>query len=492
MPIIENNNHIDKTNGHTKQLCIICGDDSDGLHFGKHTCRACAAFFRRTVSLKLEYTCKQDGNCAIEKSARNMCRSCRFQKCLGEGMLVAAVQHSRDGIGKRKEPEKRGSIDSAPAIKAPKPLEMIIQSPTSSTSISDYTPPDTVLSSTYWSPPPLSTSNNTIFMPLDSFTASFPSTYGNSVSPQNLVLNGTLASNLENKPGNMPHIVHNFANLLARPSAFTPVRETEMRVLAKMVEGYQNFLSLRKAGYALVDDIPRFRREDGDIPISNFGRSKQICKIEASLLMDTLEKFYMPYAELTQPDKNHLFDTFYCLFANTERAFRTYKAFGGRSEDDRMIMPDGGYVKLSELEKFYENTKMVKGDPHEVAKVFEGTMSYIRNVVVEHMRRIDISEVELCALSGMFLWRDTVQHISSDGANILYRTRDEILRDLHIYYRNNGLIESEVTTKTAHLFLLIPKIENSVKLFRENFHIAEIFNMLELDSCCKKQVDSND
>lgn len=67
MPIIENNNHIEKTNGHTKQLCIICGDDSDGLHFGKHTCRACAAFFRRTVSLKLEYTCKQDGNCAIEK-----------------------------------------------------------------------------------------------------------------------------------------------------------------------------------------------------------------------------------------------------------------------------------------------------------------------------------------------------------------------------------------------------------------------------------------
>jgi hypothetical protein len=126
-----------------------------------------------------------------------------------------AVQHSRDGIGKRKEPEKRSSIDSAPVIKAPKPLEMIIQSPTSSTSISDYTPPDTVLSSTYWSPPPLSTSNNTIFMPLDSFTASFPSTYGTSVSPQNLVLNGTLTSNLENKPGNMPHIVHNFANLVS-------------------------------------------------------------------------------------------------------------------------------------------------------------------------------------------------------------------------------------------------------------------------------------
>uniref|UniRef100_A0AC34Q768 Nuclear receptor domain-containing protein n=1 Tax=Panagrolaimus sp. JU765 TaxID=591449 RepID=A0AC34Q768_9BILA len=44
----------------TKNLCVVCDDESDGLHFGQHTCRACAAFFRRTVSLKLEYTCKHD------------------------------------------------------------------------------------------------------------------------------------------------------------------------------------------------------------------------------------------------------------------------------------------------------------------------------------------------------------------------------------------------------------------------------------------------
>uniref|UniRef100_A0A915ELQ6 Nuclear receptor domain-containing protein n=1 Tax=Ditylenchus dipsaci TaxID=166011 RepID=A0A915ELQ6_9BILA len=99
------------TNG-DRHFCVVCGDESDGLHFGQYTCRACAAFFRRTVSLKLQYTCKHDGNCAIEKSARNMCRACRFEKCLLQGMLTTAVQHARDGLGKRKEVQK---LSTAPA-----------------------------------------------------------------------------------------------------------------------------------------------------------------------------------------------------------------------------------------------------------------------------------------------------------------------------------------------------------------------------------------
>ncbi|VDM50243.1 unnamed protein product [Toxocara canis] len=79
---------ITASNELPQAVCVVCGDVSDGPHFGAYTCRACAAFFRRTVSLKLDYTCRADSKCNIEKSARNMCRSCRFQKCLRLGMLV--------------------------------------------------------------------------------------------------------------------------------------------------------------------------------------------------------------------------------------------------------------------------------------------------------------------------------------------------------------------------------------------------------------------
>jgi hypothetical protein len=33
-------------------------------------------------------------------------------------------------------------------------------------------------------------------------------------------------------------------------------------------------------------------------------------------------------------------------------------------------------------------------------------MHYIVNVVVQHMRLIDVTEMEIIALSGMFLWRE--------------------------------------------------------------------------------------
>ena len=71
MPLIEFKHSLEShgsNDSNGKHLCVVCDDDSDGLHFGQHTCRACAAFFRRTVSLKLDYTCKHDGNCEIVKS----------------------------------------------------------------------------------------------------------------------------------------------------------------------------------------------------------------------------------------------------------------------------------------------------------------------------------------------------------------------------------------------------------------------------------------
>lgn len=62
-----NSSHMCTSTTNERHFCVVCGDESDGLHFGQYTCRACAAFFRRTVSLKLQYTCKHDGQCEIEK-----------------------------------------------------------------------------------------------------------------------------------------------------------------------------------------------------------------------------------------------------------------------------------------------------------------------------------------------------------------------------------------------------------------------------------------
>lgn len=123
-----NNNSSDSNGEKQRQqhTCVVCGDESDGLHFGQFTCRACAAFFRRTVSLKLQYTCKRENHCEVDKAARNMCRACRYQKCLQMGMMTSAVQHARDGIGKRAKSAHKLSTGGShsqsdtPELKMPK------------------------------------------------------------------------------------------------------------------------------------------------------------------------------------------------------------------------------------------------------------------------------------------------------------------------------------------------------------------------------------
>lgn len=49
--------------------CRICRMPAHGLHFGLLTCGACAAFFRRSVACRLQYTCRlENGMCELNKS----------------------------------------------------------------------------------------------------------------------------------------------------------------------------------------------------------------------------------------------------------------------------------------------------------------------------------------------------------------------------------------------------------------------------------------
>lgn len=122
-------------------------------------------------------------------------------------------------------------------------------------------------------------------------------------------------------------------------------------------------------------------------------------------------------------------------------------------------MPDGGYVTISELPKFYENSEVVKGDPTQLAQIFGYAMLFVVNTVVPHMKRIHIDEYEMVAIFGMLLWRDTVTNISQNALNAIFQTRDDILRDLHLHYRMIGLNDVDISLKLGNLFLLIPKLE---------------------------------
>lgn len=89
------------------ELCPVCGDKVSGYHYGLLTCESCKVrywsliflcsmndlwslqgFFKRTVQNKKQYQCSADKTCTVDKTCRKRCPSCRFNKCLAQGMKM--------------------------------------------------------------------------------------------------------------------------------------------------------------------------------------------------------------------------------------------------------------------------------------------------------------------------------------------------------------------------------------------------------------------
>uniref|UniRef100_A0A1I7TN33 Nuclear receptor domain-containing protein n=1 Tax=Caenorhabditis tropicalis TaxID=1561998 RepID=A0A1I7TN33_9PELO len=98
--------------GEESTICTVCCDEASGRHYGVVACFGCKGFFRRTVRAGKNYVCRYNKKCRIDKAGRNVCRSCRFQKCLEVGMEPDAIRPDRDKTGRQKNPRRNteGSI----------------------------------------------------------------------------------------------------------------------------------------------------------------------------------------------------------------------------------------------------------------------------------------------------------------------------------------------------------------------------------------------
>ncbi|XP_078077896.1 progesterone receptor-like isoform X2 [Mustelus asterias] len=76
-----------------QKLCLICGDEASGCHYGVLTCGSCKVFFKRAVEGQHKYLCAGRNDCIIDKIRRKNCPACRLRKCYQAGMVLGGFRN---------------------------------------------------------------------------------------------------------------------------------------------------------------------------------------------------------------------------------------------------------------------------------------------------------------------------------------------------------------------------------------------------------------
>ncbi|KAK0422386.1 hypothetical protein QR680_007538 [Steinernema hermaphroditum] len=100
------------------ELCVVCGDKASGHHYGVVSCEGCKGFFRRSVQKNCTYECAKDSKCAVARHTRNRCQSCRYEKCLKEGMTRESVRQDRNKSRKNREDQDSKQLDEMRRIQS--------------------------------------------------------------------------------------------------------------------------------------------------------------------------------------------------------------------------------------------------------------------------------------------------------------------------------------------------------------------------------------
>ncbi|XP_036407590.1 mineralocorticoid receptor-like [Megalops cyprinoides] len=79
------------------KVCLVCGDEASGCHYGVVTCGSCKVFFKRAIEGQHNYLCAGRNDCIIDKIRRKNCPACRVRKCLQAGMNLGARKSKKLG-----------------------------------------------------------------------------------------------------------------------------------------------------------------------------------------------------------------------------------------------------------------------------------------------------------------------------------------------------------------------------------------------------------
>ncbi|GMR51056.1 hypothetical protein PMAYCL1PPCAC_21251, partial [Pristionchus mayeri] len=415
--------------------CFVCAQPAHGLHFGVLSCRACAAFYRRSVVLSKQYTCrKAKKSCVIDKEERYLCRYCRWQKCLAVGMKADNVQWNRCKI----QPERVTA----------RAIERQETSPPRFTAQHDTKPSD---------------GERMEFFPVIRFLKKPDENAG---SPTGL----SHPSNATNLMWDMSDLIENVASIFEKPPIMRDLG-IKMTTMQRMLKG-----------------LHHLRRNQNRKPeiVSSFSSSRWKSVWDRQLFaMPECAMHFEEFVQLPGDQKLALHKGSCKSFFRLERYHLTATIFGRRMIEKgvhkSMILVVNDEVAVDFVTTDFDFSCITDYDPATMLRLHMPAMKRLFLEVARPMIELQVTDTELVYIMGQLMWHlEGKEGISSDTRAISESFRSRISNELHDYY----VYEMKMHNYAARLMRLmgiVTDLENIMDERQKLIELARILDVFKID-----------
>uniref|UniRef100_A0A915A5F2 Uncharacterized protein n=1 Tax=Parascaris univalens TaxID=6257 RepID=A0A915A5F2_PARUN len=412
--------------------CRICRMPAHGLHFGLLTCRACAAFFRRSVACRLQYTCRlENGMCELNKNKRFSCRACRFKKCLSLGMKKESVQLNRDKI-------KNSSRTNLPAVTA---VRVITSPPAESVTPRSEERDGSVASVSCEKPNDQPTRATELpILPEFDYRQELP------------IIKETLKME-------MPY----YSSIALSPIYLTGLQRIQLAYRACLAER----------------PFPLRRPPNEDFPVQRFlvtdfaKQSRQDLKLVARFLT-TIDSF----RRLSFENKWLIFKRFWTNFLMCDRFYDTMCTLGNDMNDKRVVLPDGTVVDMQRGRA--EELKEITDYSHEdLIRLTRPYADFVFDNILGGMRTLQMDDVEFAFALGCLLWDTQELEIAKEIRELSEREKKSLADELHLYYMSKCV--SNYSWRLCMILHIVGSVQKAVAHKKEVITLAKVFDTYKYD-----------
>ncbi|KAI1706738.1 ligand-binding domain of nuclear hormone receptor domain-containing protein [Ditylenchus destructor] len=420
--------------------CSICDDSADGQHFGVDACRACAAFFRRSIANDMKYICRFENNCEISR----------------------AVQISRtsapDANSRQDIPSTSANVRRFQRIVIKEDLE----EPTSGTSSVNKQSVSSVNSNSS------SGVENTCLEPL----------FGNDV-----------ALDEEERKLSNKDVLRQIVEIGASDYFVDPTSLPRTHpILTKINYGYK---LLQRRRDELYPNGRICRTVNGCTTRTYVEKSLDVLehtqnnRRELNFIGQMLVSAYQGYAELPISDKMAMFKNFWGLFLVLERSYDTYRVLGPSLDDLRMAFAHG--IVVDAINDKVDCGKVSNLSFAETGRMMRTWWKQAALQILPPMKTLEPTEIEMMFCFGFLLFNlggpslpDKVSKVSLATSELCHQMINTLYDELSAYYLSEFAGQNYVK-RVSELMRFISTTEKIVTDLKEDLMICQMFKVFKVD-----------